>query len=79
MATSTMRALAVVVLVVAAVSADADAELSRQRRFAVQSCTVTPDSTAEKVVDRNQGIKISCNLDSTVQVPNLTYHTLRKP
>ena len=69
----TMRVSMVAVLVfvgvgVGVVRSDFDDPLSRQRRFSTQNCQMTPDNNWERVVERNQGVKIVCNLDSPVQV-----------
>lgn len=49
------------------VVADFNDPHSRAKRFSTQSCTISPDSTVDKVIDKNQAVKLSCSLDGTVQ------------
>ena len=60
--------ICIVLIGVAAVLADVDEPLSRQKRFAVQNCQITPDNTVDKVIEKGQTAKLTCNLDSSVQV-----------
>jgi hypothetical protein len=41
-------------LLVGLVVADFNDPLSRAKRFSTQSCTISPDSTVDKIIDRNQ-------------------------
>ena len=70
--------ICIVLIGVAAVLADVDEPLSRQKRFAVQNCQITPDNTVDRVIEKGQTAKLTCNLDSSVQVFFIPGNAIKK-